>query len=255
MRRPIRSPVETGLYLLALASMAMAMASGCRLSGYYLNRPANPLEGVRSIAVAPVALARSASAAGLPALAPEGERLEESLASELVQFPGIEKVIRAGEVRRAMEENEIKLQDESSVRALAQILKVDALLAVEITEYSPYHPPRVGVTAQLFLARQEVKSAAEILAMARSGNAGPIKNFDLGNVLQIERIYDSAQREIRDQAAVYSRGHDFSRETVDGRDRVLWVSDLYLRFVSDRIVTDLFQEYSMRTEEVSQKQS
>ena len=65
-------------------------------------------------------------------------------------------------------------------------------------------------------------------------------------LIQVEKIYDGSQRETRDLAAYYARGHDLGDEAIGGAERVLWLPELYLRFVSNRLVRDIFADYQAR---------
>jgi hypothetical protein len=84
------------------------------------------------------------------------------------------------------------------------------------------------------------------IELSAAGRARPVNRLDQGDLIQIDKIYDGSQRETRDQAAYYARGHYLSEEAIGGADRVLWLPDLYFRFVSNRLVRDLFADYQVR---------
>ena len=81
------------------------------------------------------------------------------------------------------------------------------------------------------------------------GTIGIAETIDVGNFLEIERVYDASQREVRDRARLYGFGHDFPDHAATGSDRILWLSERYFQFVSDCLVTALFEEYSKRVAE------
>ncbi len=229
------------ILLILLILLAMAGA-GCRLTGFYLDNPANPFPDVRKIAVAPV------ESPGWR----DPVELGEALASELVQFPGIE-VVRPTEVNAAVRQHQLSLSDERSVRALGRIVNADAVLLAELTEYDPYHPPRIGMAAQLFFIHSNTANPRMAISLSSAGRARLVDRLDRGELIQIEKIYDGAQRETRDLAASYARGHSPSQEAIDGADRVLRLPDLYFRFVSNRLVRDLFADY--QAQRPAEKQS
>jgi len=214
---------------------AAAAAPGCRLTGFYLDNPPNPFPGVHRIAVAPV------EAAGPT----DPLKLGEMLASELVQFPGV-AVVRPEDLQAAARKNDLTLADEQSIRTLGRLAGADAVLVAELTEYNPYHPPRIGVAAQLFFTRTEPAAHRAAVDLSAEGRARPVRRLDHGDLIQIERIYDGSQRETRDLAGRYARGHDLGGDALDGADRVLWLPDLYFRFVSNRLVRDIFADYQAR---------
>jgi len=168
------------------------------------------------------------------------------LASELVQFPGV-AVMRPDDVQATVRKNDLTLADERSIRALGRLADVDAVLVTELTEYNPYHPQRIGVAAQLFFTRTGNAAPRAAVDLSAEGRARPVKRLDHGDLIQIEKIYDGSQRETRDLAGRYARGHDLGGEALDGADRVLWLPDLYFRFVSNRLVRDIFADYQARS--------
>lgn len=222
------------------AATVIACGPGCRLTGYYLEYPELPVEGVERIAVAPVY-----GAGDLNPL-----EVGDALASELIQCPRVEGVVRPFEFQRAIDENDLTLDSESAVRSLARLLDVDAVLIAEVSEYYPYHPPRVGMIAQLFLTNRSDSTGLIVLDISRQGRAQPIANLDAGTLIQLERIHDASQREVFHRARWYAMGHDYNEEALEGGERILWIPKLYLRFASHCLVKDLFGEYSTRIEEV-----
>ena len=241
MRRSVaRSSVLFRSVLLPalVCPLILVATAGCRLSGYYLTYPTNPIDGVRKIAVAPVTG---------PAHTDPFE-IGDAIATELIQCPDVTRVVRPREFQHVLESNGITLTSESSVQAMARILGVDGVLIAELTEYSPYHPPRIGIVAQLFITRTETSSGTNIVGISRQGRSGPIERLGAGNLVQIERVYDASNRETYSRAAAYAFGHEHDQEAIAGGDRILWIQDLYFRFVSYSLVRDLFQKYSTRLE-------
>ena len=213
----------------------LALLAGCRAAGFYLDNPANPIPGVRRIAVAPVTSPGSA----------DPLRLGELLAGELVQFPGVE-VVHPAAVQAQARKGGLVLTDERSVRALARQLGADAVLLAELTEHNPYPPPRIAIAAQLVFARAAASDARAVIDLSAEGQARPVTVLDRCDLIGIEKVYDGSHRETRDQAAYYARGHYLRGEAIEGADRVLRLPELYFRFVSNRLVRDIFEEYRER---------
>ena len=161
-----RSAFCTGTALLGV----VLASSSCRSSGYYIDYPNNPIDGVHSIAVAPVPG---------PATV-DSYAIGDAIAAELIQCRGIERVIRPSDFERIARDAEISLTNESSVRTMARLLGVDGVLVAEITEYNPYHPPRIGIVARFFIAGSVQQSRASILDISRQGNAIPGRNVGRG---------------------------------------------------------------------------
>jgi hypothetical protein len=215
--------------------LAAILLAGCRLTGFYLDNPANPMTGVKRIAVLPI------SGPGTS----DPLKLGEILAGELVQFPGVE-VIHPAEVQAEARKCGITVADERAVRALGRVVGADAILIAELTEYTPYYPQRVAVAAQLFFTRSPAGDVRSAVDLSAAGRARPVARLDRCDLIQLEKVYDGSQRETRDWAARYARGHSLGEEAIDGADRVLRLPEFYFRFVSNRLVRDIFSDYQAR---------
>jgi hypothetical protein len=220
---------------LAALPALLAAAAGCRATGFYLDNPRNPMDGVRKIAVAPV------EGPGTT----DPVKLGELLAGELVQFPGVE-VIRPNDIQTVARKNSLGFSDERSIRAIGRLAGADAILIAGLTEYNPYPPPRIAVAAQLFFIGAGADDARAIVDLSAAGRARPVERLDRCALLQIEKVYDGSQRETRDLAGSYARGHSLGGEAIEGADRVLRLPDFYFRFVSNRLVRDIFADYQVR---------
>lgn len=99
----------------------------------------NPVRGMDTVAVVPFFNQSSERAV-------DGRQIAILYATELQKVPGVE-VIPVGVVETAM--RELNLEDLSSPRdavKLAAALHADAVVVGTITEYSPYYPPRLGMS-------------------------------------------------------------------------------------------------------------
>jgi len=105
----------------------------------------NPIPGLTTVAVAPfINLSAERSV--------DGRRFALAYASELQKVPGFE-VIPVGVTEVAMVDGKIDLNDVDEVLKLAKILRVDAVVVGAVTEYSPYYPPRTGMTVNWYSPR------------------------------------------------------------------------------------------------------
>ncbi len=62
-------------------------------------------------------------------------------------------MIPVGVTEVAMVDGKIDLNDVDEVLKLAKILRVDAVVVGAVTEYSPYYPPRIGMTVNWYSPR------------------------------------------------------------------------------------------------------
>jgi hypothetical protein len=124
------------------ALFAVLLAPGCVMVQIGVT---NPIPGLTTVAVAPF-LNLSAERSV------DGRRFALTYASELQKVPGFE-VIPVGVTEVAMVDGKIDLNDTDEVLKLAKILRVDAVVVGAVTEYSPYYPPRIGMTVNWYSPR------------------------------------------------------------------------------------------------------
>ena len=194
------------------------------------------MDRVHTIAVAPIDDASGAA---------EGLDLAEALAAELVQFPDV-AVIRPEALVEAARRSDVELRDDRSLRTVGRLAGADAVLVVSLREYDPFYPPRVGVAARLVFCRASATRGQDAIELSGFGQAVPASARTLSDTLSIERVYDGAHRETRHMACRYALGHDSDDDALDGTERVLRLPDLYFRFVSNRLVRDIFADYQAR---------
>jgi hypothetical protein len=143
-------------------------------------------------------------------------KVTDILASEFQSFPGI-VVIPVNRTLAAL-----ALRGKSAVETpqdaldLARELQADATVVTAITEYNPYHPPRVGLVMQWYAPPQRRQAPAPFdpvaasrqaagLAPAASATAAPAP------VLQIQQVYDAAEDAVLADARAFGArrsGHD-----------------------------------------------
>ena len=70
---------------------------------------------------------------------------------ELQKIPGFE-VVPPGVVERFLEASETRIDATTDYQRLAQQLNVDVIVRGAVTEYTPYYPPRLGISVDWFAA-------------------------------------------------------------------------------------------------------
>lgn len=126
--------------LLIFVSLAI-LASGCHLVVPEVSEQPiihNPFPQLSRVAVTPFFNQSSEATV-------DGAAVANAYYSELQAVPGYE-VVPVGVVISAMRELGLtNLDDPNKVRALGQMLDVDAVVVGSVTDYSPYYPPRCGM--------------------------------------------------------------------------------------------------------------
>ncbi len=231
MRRWVRS-----------GAAALVLLSGCTsvASIKYYQYPRNSLAGVEKVAVVPFANYTSARI--------DMATFSQTLASELVQFPGF-TVTRPDEVfARARAEGYAlpPATDAESVK-LARFLGVDAVLVGGITEYDPYYPPRVALAAQMIGVKRFSLRSVDVDRLVPSGK--PFR-VDAGRrdmvVAALEKVYDSNWEVTRIELRGYTQAHSGDDHAFPEEDATLRVMERYHRFVSNRMVRALLEQGTAR---------
>lgn len=81
----------------------------------------------------------------------DGDAIALAYYNELQAIPGFE-VMPVGVVRRYLEASRLEPRTGSDFQELARLLRVDAVIVGSVTEYSPYYPPRMGLSVDWYAA-------------------------------------------------------------------------------------------------------
>jgi hypothetical protein len=211
------------------AALVLAWLAGCAAPP---ESEGDPLSGIRVIAVLPFADQTGGASF-------DAEEFANILASELVKVGGV-RVIRPAQIRAAFEAGEALHTADDAIR-IGHRVRADAVLACAITDYDPYDPPKVAVSAQL-------------LRVA----AGPISNRDLDRLLQsaswrrgpltmsrdraghamaaFEEVYDAHDKQTRTALHAYAQGQIGSDSAFLREREFLAVQSRYMKFVSSQLI-------------------
>ena len=130
------------------------------------------------------------------------------MASELSYAEGI-SVIPVSRVLALMAaRGRTSVESPDDATELGELLGVDAILVFAVTEYDPYAPPNIGLSAQLFAARIG-KSRGEVVPVALSGpttlaatrNEAPARRL-LG---QAQGVFDASHESVAADIRVFAQ--------------------------------------------------
>jgi hypothetical protein len=129
-----------------LAAVLLLLSGGCSLFPSPAVEPQifNPYPQLSKVAVAPFFNLSTAPNA-------DGRQFAVCYYQQLQEIQGFE-VVPVGVVENAMKEYGLQLNSAAEVRALAQLLKVDAIAVGAITDYDPYFPPRCAFMVEWYSA-------------------------------------------------------------------------------------------------------
>ncbi len=131
-----------GLILLSI----VAMSSGCAVIPEVRHEPQyhNPFPQLHRVAILPFF-----NLSTEPTI--NQDEVAEAYYTELQKIPGFE-VMPPGVVKRALEANRVTIDGATDFQQLARRLGVDVVIRGAVTDYSPYYPPRIGLTVDWFAA-------------------------------------------------------------------------------------------------------
>ncbi len=231
------------LFKVTFALSIPMLLSSC-LTPRYLDRVDNPIEGVRKVAIAPLYTTRELT---------NLSELDLLLTREVTQFPGVDRVIPPLEVSPVIIERQLDLRSELDLRHLATLLRVDAILIVEITQYEWITKPAVAFLSRLYISDSPLDRGTAALDMSRGGKIPNAGNPGPGSIVEIERVYDSAENQTRDQIWWYSFSRNGEGQALTGVERILKVPNEYFQFASFSLINAVFGEYMRRLEEVQRE--
>ncbi|MGV3605455.1 MAG: hypothetical protein ACO1RA_03535 [Planctomycetaceae bacterium] len=136
--------LQRRMMLTACLSAAGAMLSGCAAFPDKLQEPLfhNPFPQLHRVAILPFY-----NQSNEPTL--DGDSIAIAYYTQLQTIPGFE-VMPVGVAKRMLEASAIEPRSGADFQRLAQQMGVDAVIVGSVTEYSPYYPPRMGMSVDWY---------------------------------------------------------------------------------------------------------
>lgn len=234
--------IRRTLQLLLLAAALPAI--GCANSGKPLVVSAplhSPWSENRLLAVAP--LYNETGVSTLDAL-----HYSDLLVAELQQVRGVD-VTPMQRVLGAMEEQDIAwISSVDEARAIARTLGADGIVVGTLTSYDPYYPPRLGLALELIPVRAGGPGVSlqdtRALQSAASDMESGITSWESGWPTASE-IVDSSDNGVRIHLERFAAART-DPESALGTTRYLYQNDLFMRYVSYRLISELLRQERLR---------
>jgi len=213
-----------------------AVSGGCASRHPFSVDIRNPWLGPMRVAVAP-ALNYSGSADFDPFA------VADLMASELAAVQGFEVLPVSRTLAVLSRQGTAFVESPAHAQEVREALGADAILVFAITEYNPYEPPVVGITAQLYGGKPGAQVAGiDPVRIARS--AAPVSrgvprtaNVPLAQVATVRNAaHDPVIREVQD----YARARDGGESPYGWRKYVV-SQQSYLRFCCHAAIKELVQ--------------
>lgn len=228
-----------------LPAISVLLLTGCNVlgisAGRYAKYPDNPYTRYRKIAVLPVTQAAGSTV--------DLADFETRFATELAKFPGV-MVVRPSEMAAEVRMLGRQMTADDAVR-LAEMFDADAVIALTVTDFDPYAPPKMAVQVQVVSAVQEQATipAFDIDSLVRSGRWGeaPVR-MDAATrgkfVAAFELVRDTNHRATHFAARQYAAaGAPDHMPFPEESDPTVYRTDRFFEFVANEIVRDFFKTH------------
>lgn len=153
---------------------------------------ANPAQGSMTIAVAP-ALNLSGSADF------DANRFADLMASELSFADGVSVIPVSRVLGVLATQGRHRVQSPTHALEIAGLLGADAILVFAVTEYDPYEPPSIGISAELYGARPWMRRGApDPQALSRQARLSSDQTPSPGRRLlaQSQRVFNASHQSV-----------------------------------------------------------
>jgi hypothetical protein len=225
-----------------IAILGLLGLASCLLpSTKYRSYPPNPNPDIRRVIVLPFF-----NLTAEPNL--DMNEMSNVFASELVKFPGFE-VIRPVMVRAALQEGERITTIDDAIK-IGRRLKADVILAVAVTDHTPYDPPRTALSVQWILTTSRRLSAGDIDRIIQSASwKGPfgIDRANAGYFLDsYERMWDAHSKNVRDEVRAYADAQADEDKIYRDENEFLAIQDRWMQFVSNQAINLFIQRHAGR---------
>lgn len=217
---------------------ALALLAACSgiESWKYKSYPPNPYPDLQVVAVLPFQN-------GTVDARFDGMEFGTILASELIKFEGF-RALRPVDFKRAMEAGE-KVSSLDDILRIARKLKADALLVVQVTDYDPFDPPKIGVSVQFLRVQAKSLSGADIdrIVQSASWRRGPfvLTREKAGHLIDaFETVYDAHEERTRRELVAYAQAQEESDSPFAPEREFMAVQARYVQFVSNQLLNRLF---------------
>lgn len=213
----------------------LGLASCFFPSTKYLTNPPNPNPEIRRVVVLP--FFNGTGETNLDMM-----EMSNIFASELVKFPGFDVI------RPIMIQEKVTTLEEA-IQA-GRRLKGDVILAIIVTDHSPYDPPRTALSVQWILTAPRRLSSTDLDRIIQSASwKGPfgVDRANAGHFLEsYEHMWDAHSKVVRDEIRAYADAQ--VEEDTAYRDELqfLAVQDRWIQFVSNQAINLFIRKQQQR---------
>jgi len=174
----------------------------------------------------------------------DANRVADFMASELSYAKGVSliPVSRVLGVLAAQGLDQVKSR--SHAMELVGLLGADAILVFSITEYDPYDPPRMGISAELFGTRPDGRGGLIMpIALTRQASlrASTARPFTNGLLAQTQRVFDASHGSVVDEIRTFAQRRQGDPSPYGWRKYVV-SQEHFIRFCCHSTIRELLNE-------------
>jgi len=167
-------------------------------------------------------------------------RFADLMASELSYGAGI-SVIPVSRVLTMLSARGMSgVESPSQALELAKLLGANAVLVFSVTEYDPYEPPSIGITAQLFGTRPGQGGGLDPIALSRSASvtAESRRGASKRVLAQTQRVFDASHDAIVKDIRRFAAQRD-ADDSPYGWKKYVVSQQAYVRYCCYATIRDL----------------
>lgn len=203
----------------------------------YALYPENPFEDISTVAVLPFLNETTAPL--------NGDEMGNIFATELAKFPGF-RVVRPLAMRALLPAGKTYALED--LLAAARTLKADVVIAVSVTDYDPYYPPKMAVTFQAIRTSPRHFGEADdidLLSMsARFDRPMPV-SVPPGRIAHLDQVFDSVfdghNRGLQDEIDEYLDAQNRRELGFKDLREFLMVESRFVQFVSCQLIFQMME--------------
>lgn len=189
--------------------------------------------GSMAIAVAP-ALNLSGSSSF------DGARFADLMASELGQADGVTVIPVSRVLAVLAAQGAQTVESKAHALEVVSLLGADAILVFSVTEYDPYMPPSIAISAQLYGTRSIRGGVLDPVALSKSASfvSAPASASHDRLLAEAQRVFDASHNAVVDEIRTFARSRRGGRSPYGWRRYVVSQQE-FIRFCCYAIIREL----------------
>lgn len=185
----------------------------------------------------------------------DATRFADLMASELGHADGVTVIPVSRVLAVFATQGVASVRSPSHAMELVSLLGADAILVFAVSEYDPYEPPSIGISAQLFGVRSRPGDGAlDPVALSRQTTLATMRSGapSRGLLVQTQRVFDATHQSVVDEIRSFAakRGGDASPY---GWRKYVVSQQSFIRFCCYSTITALLQGPRQRDETGSER--